>query len=304
MGHKTGARILLVVGFLAAFIGYDAWIATHALFDPGATRAAAHALLEAPAVRKGLADQISESLDQQIPNAKRDPRAHAAVAAALRDPRVANAFADTVAQIHAAVMSSSSPEKRQQTFTIDGRALTAALHDALAPKDPKLAAQLLKVPPLKVQIKANDMPRLHDPRSTANVVTVLAIMAALLFITASLLMQHDRGTIGRVGRRTAYLALTPLIVFFALPRVLENASGDAPQIASALLRVYGDRVLPSAIALIVVGLVIVVGAIVWPRHPFRDAHDAANGIVPYTGPESPRPRVAPEQPAISEKMYL
>lgn len=302
MTQKSGARILLVLGFLAAFVGYDAWIVSHAILDPGATRAAAHALLEAPAVRKGLADQITTELDRQLPNARQDPRAQAAVAAALRDPRVANAFADTVAQIHAAVLSSNAGD---QTFTIDGHALSAALHDALAPHDPQLAAQLLTVPPIAVQIKAKDMPRLHDPQSTADVVTVLAVMAALLLITASLILQHDRRTIGRVGRRTALLAFTPLLVFFALPRVLGHASGDAPQIASALLRVYGARVLPSAIALVVVGLTIAISALVWPRHPLRDAHDAAHRPPPYTGPEPPRrPSTAPDQPAITDKMYL
>jgi hypothetical protein len=302
--QKSGARILLVLGFLAAFVGYDAWIVSHAIFDPGATRAAAHALLEAPAVRQGLADQITTELYRQLPNAEQDPRARAAVAAALHDPRVANAFADTIAQIHAAVLSGAPTRTGEQTFTIDGHALSDALHDALAPHDPQLAAQVRTVPPLAVHIKANDMPRLHDPRSTADVVTVLAVMAAFLLITASLILQHDRRTIGRVGRRTAFLAFTPLIVFFALPGVLGHASGDAAQIASALLRVYGDRVLPSAIALIVIGLTIAISALVWPRHPLRDAHDAARRPPPYTGPEPPRPRVAPDQPSITEKMYL
>ena len=81
----------------------------------------------------------------------------------------------------------------EQTFTIDGHALSGALHDALAPNDPQLAAQLRTVPPLDVQIKANDMPHLHDPRSTADVVTVLAIMAALLLITASLILRTTGG---------------------------------------------------------------------------------------------------------------
>ena len=216
----------------------------------------------------------------------------------MHDPRVATAFADTIAQIHAAVLSSNTGE---QTFTIDGHALSDALHDALAPHDPRLVAQLRTVPPLTVQIKANDMPRLHDPRSTADTVTVLAVMAALLLITASLILQHDRRTIGRVGRRTAYLVVHPT------SRVLRAAVGPRVRVrrrtadrVRALLRVYGDRVLPSAMALIVIGLTIAISAIVWPRHPVEHAPRPK----PYTGPEPPRPRVAPDQPSITEKMYL
>ena len=299
MTQNSGARVLLVLGFLAAFVGYDAWIVSHAIFDPGATRSPAHALLELPVVRKGLAEQITNELDQQLPSAARDPRTQAAVAVALRDPRVADAFADTVARIHAAILSGAP----SQTFTIDGHALSGALHDALAPHDPQLAAQLLRVPPLAVHVKANDIPRLHNPRSTADVVTVLAIMAALLLITAALILQHDRRTIGRVGRRTAFLAFTPLVVFLALPRVLAYGSGNPPQIAATLLRVYGHRVVPSAVALLVVGLTITLSALVWPRHSAADAAPAPKPL--YTGPEPPRrPGAAPDPPGITEKMYL
>jgi hypothetical protein len=302
VGSRAGARILLVLGFLAAWVGYDAWIVSHAVLDPNATRAAAHALLQAPAVRRGLADEITTQLDKKVPAAKEDPHAPAAVAAALSDPRVTGAFADTIAQIHTAVVSSAPAQSSDETFTIDGHALSNALYDALAPNDPQLAAQVRQAPPLTAHIKVKDMPKLHDPRSTADVVTLLAVMAALLLITASLLVQHDRRTIGRVGRRTAFLAATPLFVFVALPLVLSHGSGDAQQIVSELLRVYGHRVLPSAIVLAVVGLSVAVGAIVWPRAHVDPATTRA--VPPYTGPEPPRPRTAPDQPAITEKMYL
>ena len=296
--------MLLVVGFLAAWVGYDAWIASQVVLHPNATRAAAHALLQTPAVQRGLADQLTTTLEHQLPAAAKDPHTAPAVAAAVRDPRVSAAFADTVARIHQAVITNDSPHG-PRTFTIDGRALTSALHDALARRDPQLAAEVERVPPLAVHIKSKDLPHLNDPRSTADVVVILAISAALLLITASLLVRHDRRSIARAGRRTAFLAITPLLVFVVLPRVLTHASGDAPQIASALLRVYGNRVLPSAIALALVGLAIVVGAIVWPRHLAEPASTTAP-LQSYTGPTpSPSPSWAtPDQPTITKKMYL
>ena len=62
--------------------------------------------------------------------------------------------------------------------------------------------------------------------------------------------------------------------------------------------------LPSAIGIVIVGLVVVVGAIVWPRHGLAGSESTSH-VAPYTGPEpSPRPRVSPDQPTITEKMYL
>src|SRR5436853_521112 len=83
-----------------------------------------------------------------------------------------------------------------------------------------VAAQLERIPPLHVRVRAGDLPRVHDPRTTANMIAVLGILAALLLITASLLLDNDRPAIGRVGRRIAFLAFMPIVVFVVLPRVL------------------------------------------------------------------------------------
>jgi hypothetical protein len=299
MGSSAGARILLVVGFLSAWIGYDAWIVSHVVLDPDSTRAAAHALLDAPAVRRSLADQVTTEIFRQLPAAASDPRVGPAVTTAIRDPRVEAAFADTITRIHEAILTDSGTN----TFTIDGRALTKALHDAVAPSDPQLAAQILQAPPLDVNIAPKNLPHAHDARPTADVITVLATLAALLLITASLLLRHDRRSIARIGRRTAYLAVMPLVVFVLLPRVLTHASGDAPQIASALLRVYGNRVLPSAIAFVVVGVGIVVGAFAWPRRSTDFGRSGPGPASPFNGPP-PRPPVAPDRPEITERLYL
>jgi hypothetical protein len=301
VGSNSGARLILLVGFLAAWIGYDAWLFSHVVLDPDATRSAAHALVETPAVRHRLADNLTKELEQQVPSAAGDPHVRAAVTAAVRDPRVATAFADTVSSIRAAVLSDVHGPA---TFTVDGRALTSALHDALAPADPRLAAQIERVPPLEVQLESKHLTHVTDPRTSLDVVAFLATMAALLLITASLLLDHERRSIARVGRRTASLAVTPILVFAVLPRVLSRSSSDAPEIASALLRVYGNRALPSAIALAIVGLAIVAGTVVWPRRP-RTPRSAPPAAPPQPPPESwPRSRAAGDASAISEKTYL
>ncbi len=291
------ARLLLVVGFLAAWIGYDAYLASHVIFDPGSTRAAAHALLKTSVVQRDLTDDITKALDKRLPGAARDPRAKAAVKAALADPRVTDAFANTLARIHEQVLSNGD----STSFTVDGRAISAALHDALAKSDPQLAARVKQVPPLTIDIGHRKLPNLHDPRSTSNVVAALGTVAALLLIAASLLLRHDRRAIALVGRRIAYLAITPLVIFVVLPRLLDHASGDAAQIASALFRVYGDRVLPSAVTLVCVGLVVFFGALLMPRFGSDDRSPRPR---PPASPSRPGPGTGPDRPDITEKLYL
>jgi hypothetical protein len=300
-GSGVAARTLLVIGFLAAWIGYDAWIVSHVVLDPSTTRSAAHALLGSATVRSTLADTMTAQIDRQLPAARNDPRVGPAITQALRDPRVEAAFADTIAQIHQAVLSDTSTT----TFRIDGRAVTNALHDEIAPTDPQLAAQILRAPPLDVKISSGNLPHVHDARPVANMITVLAAIAALLFVAASLVLQHDRRSVARVGRRIAYLAVMPLVVFEVLPLVLGHASGDAPQIAAALLRVYGNRVLPSAIAFAIVGVAIAIAPLAWPRNVTEFGRAGPPPNSPYNGPTpTPRPPGPPDRPDVTERLYL
>ncbi len=203
MGSRRTARTLLVVGFLAAWIGYNAALVSHVVLDPHTTRAAAHALLEAPAVQRSLADEVTREIDRQVPAAAQNPRIAAATKTALRDPRVVNAFADTIEQMHTSILSATP----RTSFTVDGRPLSAAVRDALVRSDPQLAAQVARAGPLNLTIKTDTLPKLHNAKSTADALAILGIAAALLFVTASQILVHDRRAFGRVGRRVAYLAL-------------------------------------------------------------------------------------------------
>jgi hypothetical protein len=77
-----------------------------------------------------------------------------------------------------------------------------------------------------------------------------------------------------------------------------------------LLRTYGHRALPSAIALVVVGALIVLAALAWPRNQFDD--QAGGSPAPYQGPapfQGPLPPGGPGGPArtgleIGERLYL
>ena len=198
----------------------------------------------------GLADDLTKELERQLPAAAEG----SARRARPRPPRCATrgssaAFADTSRSIRQAILSDGSGT---ETFTrrrrrADGGAARRARARSIRSSRRRSSA----LPPLEVRLESSNLPHVHDPRSA-----IERRRAARRSPPRSCWSprrcscEHDRRSIALVGRRTAYLAATPLVVFVVLPRVLSLSSGDAPQIASALLRVYGDRVLPSAIALV------------------------------------------------------
>jgi len=158
MGPGTAARALLVVGFLAAWIGYDAWIVSHVVLDPDTTQAAAHALF-------GLARRAEQSrphgyheIDRRFPQATADPRVAPAVARAPPRPARRAAFADTIARVHAAVLSDAKTTK----ITIDGRRQARVVRGDRT-TDPQLAVQILRAPPVPVNIGSTPSPICTTP---------------------------------------------------------------------------------------------------------------------------------------------
>jgi hypothetical protein len=309
-GARVAARILLVVAFVAASIGYDAWLAARVVFDRATIASAAHAVIETPAVHRALAEQLTKTVEDQVPAARDDPRLAAAVRAALDDPRVTAAFTDTVLAVYDEIVSPPVRARRDgpATFTVDGRAIGAALHDALARTDPALAARVDRLPPLVVHVNADDLPHLDDPKSRAGGIAVAAGLAALVSIAGSLLFRHDRRAVARVGRNVAYLSIVPLLACVLLPRVLEHRSAGPAQVAVALLDTFRPHVLPSAIALLAGGAALALIATFAPR-PGAAAGDrpgAGRGPSrPAAGPSpaGPPPQ-RPDEPAITEKLYL
>jgi len=306
MGSKLPARVFLVLGFLAAWIGYTSWYTARIAFDPGATRAAAHAILTAPPVQRGLADQMTTQVDRELKAAGAGQKVTDAVHAAIRDPRVANAFADALAQVHQALLV----DKGEQ-ITIDTRALTSAVHDALAKQDPDLAKQFAKHGPIAVHLGGKDLPHLGAAHRTVETVSLLAILAALVLIAGSLVLCHERKVFVRVGRRTAMLSLGPLLAFVVVPFVLAHIGGNVAPIASAVLRAYRGRVLPSALVLLVAGLAVMLAAMA-ARLVVRPAPEATAESEPQAAPPQPLGRFAapnplhpsPGEPAITETLYL
>ena len=250
MHLKFGARVLLTLGFLAASVSYSSWVVHRTALDPSATRGATHALISQPSVRSALATQLHDALTPALGRAGADPKLRTAVNAAVADPRFVAAFADAIAELHAAILSDHSGK-----VTIDTQAVTASLRTAIAHHDPALSKKVRAIGTVKMPL-GNDAKRPHVGGLTRAVgpVGVLAALLAILLIGAALLLVHDAKMIRRVGRRVAFLALGPVIAFAVLPRVLSARHGNSEAVGAAILRAYGHRVLFSAAVLVVIGV--------------------------------------------------
>jgi hypothetical protein len=294
-------RLLLIVAYIAAALGYNAWVASQTVLDPDATRSVAKTLLESPAVQRAISEDISREIRNDLGEDANDPRVQTAIVDALHDPTVAAAFANAAATLHEALIGGGNTEVRLDTTT-----LTDALHAAIAAYDPELAADFashVKEQPLDVELGGQDMPRFAGISSKANALTVMGIVAAVLLGSASFMLLHDRKHFGRLGRRIAYLGLLPTLGFIVVPKLLERSGNDGAEVAGAVLHTYSARVVPSVIILAAVGVAVVVTALVWPRG--RSLPMPAAPAQLYTGPAPTAPPLAPPtEPAITEKLYL
>src|SRR5206468_1760640 len=132
-------------------------------------------------------DEVASRVDDELEKSHTDPQIRAAVGVALRDPRVEQAFANAVGDVHAALLSN-----HPTAVTIDARALTSALHDALKTQNPKLAQELQRQAPVQVQIGDNKLPNLSHAKHYADTAKVLGALVALLLVGLSLLLDRSR----------------------------------------------------------------------------------------------------------------
>jgi hypothetical protein len=270
MSAKVIARVLLTLGFLAASLGYSSWTAQRTFFDPKATQGATQALLATPAVKTMLTRELHTALqpllaqaNAAVPAKPLGPKAQAAKAraakaaqvklnaaidAAVSNPKFIGAFEQAITSLHKEILSGDPSQ-----VTLDSTAVTNALNSAFARIDPKLAPKAKKLHTVSVPIGGADLPHIGDLRHNVTVVGDAAIAIALLLVGGALLLAHDRKMFRRTGRRIAFLALPPVLVFLVIPRALESSHNSAMSVSAAMLRSYGHRVLFSAAVFAVVG---------------------------------------------------
>jgi hypothetical protein len=286
---KIIARVLLTLGFIAASVGYSAWSAQRTIFDPSATRGATEALLATPTVQTMLAREIRVALRPALGAQKLDPKAAAAIDAAVNDPRFIGAFEAALMDLHESILSGESGQ-----VTLDTSAVTKAINDAVARVDPKLAPKVRKLHAVKVPLGTADMPKVGNARERVRIIGNAAIAIAILLIGGALLLAHDRKTFRRTGRRIAFLAIPTALVFLVLPRVLASSDNSPMAVSAAILEAYGHRVMLSVAVLAIAGISVWLIAIALPgRRKQSDAETTPAAPAASTAPSLLAPSHAP-----------
>jgi hypothetical protein len=285
MRPRRDARVLLGIGFLAVSLAYVSWISLRTAFDPDATYATARRLLATAAVREELGSELAGKVARELHESEVDALVVDAVEQALDDPRVVDAFAAAARDVHAALV-----ENGGATVTLDPRAVTGAISDALAERDPEMAAEITRHPVAPEPFEVPELDRLREAREMAWAVFVLGGIGGVALIAASLSRARDRRHVAALGRRVAYLSVPPLVGFVVVPRLLRDASGDFPELAGALLDGYAGRVVPSAIALLIAGVLTIAGArFLAPPSEDEAAAPPGPAILPAPAGHSPAP---------------
>jgi hypothetical protein len=297
MGSNLAARVLMALAFVAASFGYSAWCASRTVLDPATTGHAANALFATPGVQQFLRDKLAPELERQLDASRNDPEIAAAIRDALRDPRSADAFEHAIVAVHQTLLADGSGP-----ISLD---LTDAMHDAIATRDPALAAQISDAAPVRVQIDSGQLPYLGNARDTAHLVATLGFAAAIGLGGASLILVRTRKAITKMGRRIAYLAIGPTLMFVVAPRLLGTWSNDGAHVGGVLIRSYASRVVPSVIALVGVGVAVVLAAVAWApvAAVVNHAANRPSSSPPAPRPPDPRRYTAHDEPA-TEKLYL
>ena len=300
MTVKIIVRLLLTFGFIAASVGYSSWTAERTIFDPAATRGATHALLATPAVQMMLARDLRDALRPALGSQALTPKATAAINAAVRDPKFVAAFEDALMNLHENILSGNGG-----SVTLDTAQVTRAINDAVKKVDPQAARKLHKLKPVRVPLGATGMPHVGPSRDRVRVIGNTAIAIAFLLVGGALLLARDRKTVRRAGRRVAFLAIPPVLVFLLLPHLLVSSHNSALAVGAAILTAYGHRVMLSATLLAIAGISVWLIAIALPRRRTEPATDAARpapAAVPAPNILAPSHTSAPA--AVPEHLYL
>jgi hypothetical protein len=288
MANSAGARILMVLGFVAASLAYNAWIASRTVLDTGATADVVHHIVTTPSLQHSLRDALRKALEQRLDYVPSNPAIQRAIENAARDPRISAAFEDAIVQLHRALLSHGAA-----TITLDPSVMTRSMYDQLVVYDPTLATEVENSPPLQVQFDTHKLPRLDALADKVHTARTLGLAAGVLLIAASLMLVRDKKAVSRVGRRIAYLAIIPLLAFAVLPWVLDSLGGAGAQVGAVVLRSYSGRVLPSAIALILIG--VSTALIAWVGMPRTSQPEIK---------QAPKPAPPPVDTRLPEKLYL
>jgi hypothetical protein len=289
----------MTLGFIAASVAYSSWTAERTIFDPAATRGATNALLSTPTVHDMLAREIRTALRSSLGPTVDNAKLTKAINRAVVDPKFVGAFEDAIGNINQAILSGGHGR-----VTIDPNAVTSSLDAAVARDYPQIAPQVRRTKVVSVPIGSTSLPHLGNAERNVRRAGDIALALAILLIGGALALSPHRKTFRRAGRRVAFMAIGPVLVFAVAPRLLQSSSTGALAVTAAVLHAYAHRVLFSAAILAVVGTATWIIAVALPKR--RDDSDQEPIAAPRLRPVYVR-QSAPRAPVVDpmpEKLYL
>jgi hypothetical protein len=264
--------VLLSIGLALAAVGYSGLILRGIVTDDGVATKAATAALRDDEVRTYLAEQTSDAIAQQLLGTQTvdsleafgidpQPDLDAVAVTVLADPRFAVAFVETVRELHQIVLVQDGPAP-----VVDVSALVTVAREAAIERNPAYAQLFPTTGTLRVAVPADDLPDLTGVTQGIGDRARLAILAAVILVTAGMFVHGNRPKgLRRIGTWAIGTAVVQGAFALALPLVADRVPGEISGVAHAIADILRPRLLVPAAMLGAVGVALVVAAWRWKR---------------------------------------
>lgn len=287
--------MLLTLALWVASLAWMGFVALRTVLDPNRSRAVAEAVYDDPDVRDRLADNlagvVAAAVPQEVPVS--DEQLREAARQALASEAVEAGVVDVLVRVHRGFLGEGEiPE------SIELGALEEGLRQALAERNPELAAALPALGPASVPLPTEKVPDLGTPRRWLSRLVPLLALAGLAGIAVALVATNDRpGVLARTGWRALILAGGFLAVAVGLPWVLGVLAPAQAEVAAALAGAMASSALGPAFGLAAAGGAALLLGRLWSAAGTSGerTHPAPVSRIPPPAPPAPPapPRSAP-----------
>jgi hypothetical protein len=266
------SSLLLAIGLIAAVVAAVAVSVETVVLDATRVRAAGGAVLATGPVRRELVPRVASEIRTEIPgaNALTPAQLNDVATRTLSEPAFVRAFSDGLVDVRDRVFGGGHGRVLLDPHGV-ATAVAQASTGVPALDGPGATSGLAP----HVVIDAGSAPHLPvvatATRTAGRVALAVAVLALLLAVPAA---DRPRRALARVARCAVVVGVVQIVVLWLVPRFVLAAFGAWPDVAAALMRTAGARIVLIAIAAVVVGSVVlaVLGRLdAASRSRFRDA---------------------------------
>ncbi len=292
MGRRVAGSLLSFLAVIALGVAASTWISLRTVLDSDRVESVADQVLTEPAVANIMTGWIDSSLEQSIPpGSGLDAQTRRAIVAkAYEDPKARATLSNLLVGVHRFVVSG----ERDKLDVIDTTALSAALTTSAQTIAPQFAS-VVALPDLEVSIPTDDLPS-YAINDRIQTIFNFSVVAAIACIGGALALHPRRDRVlSRIGKWAVLTGAFYYVSFGLLPGfVSDRVDADSPaRVATTLVKALGETVTPTAVTLIIIGVVLIGAASVW-KHTIRDANKYSD-TNPRTPNKKPQNATAPSR---------